>query len=75
MLSYLFDLRIKMSPNLTGKICLVTGAARGIGRGIAVQLGAAGATVYITGKATKVIGVELGGGKLLPPEDLAILTI
>jgi len=39
-----------MSPNLTGKICLVTGAARGIGRGIAVQLGAAGATVYITGR-------------------------
>lgn len=35
---------------LTGKICLVTGAGRGIGRGIALQLGEAGATVYITGR-------------------------
>lgn len=34
---------------LIGKICLVTGASRGIGKGIAVQLGEAGATVYITG--------------------------
>jgi len=39
-----------MVPNLTGKVCLVTGAARGIGRGIALQLGSAGATVYITGR-------------------------
>ena len=36
-------------PSLQGKVCLVTGAARGIGRGIALQLGEAGATVYITG--------------------------
>ena len=35
---------------LVGKIALVTGATRGIGRGIAVQLGEAGATVYITGR-------------------------
>ena len=34
---------------LAGKICLVTGASRGIGKGIALQLGEAGATVYITG--------------------------
>ena len=39
-----------MSPNLAGKVCLVTGASRGIGRGIALQLGKAGATVYITGR-------------------------
>lgn len=35
---------------LEGKIALVTGASRGIGRGIALQLGKAGATVYLTGR-------------------------
>ena len=38
---------------LAGKIALVTGATRGAGRGIAVQLGAAGATVYVTGRSTR----------------------
>ncbi|KAL3090890.1 hypothetical protein niasHS_007265 [Heterodera schachtii] len=36
---------------LEGKIAVVTGASRGIGRGIALQLGQAGATVYVTGRA------------------------
>ena len=35
---------------LADKIVLVTGATRGIGRGIAVCFGEAGATVYITGR-------------------------
>jgi len=38
---------------LKGKIALVAGATRGAGRGIAVALGEAGATVYCTGRSTK----------------------
>ncbi|ONK11754.1 SDR family oxidoreductase [Streptomyces sp. MP131-18] len=41
------------TPDLRGKIALVAGATRGAGRGIAVQLGAAGATVYATGRTTR----------------------
>ncbi|MCG5216892.1 SDR family oxidoreductase [Streptosporangium sp. KLBMP 9127] len=37
---------------LTGQVALVSGATRGGGRGTAVQLGAAGATVYVTGRST-----------------------
>lgn len=37
---------------LAGQIAVVTGSSRGIGRGIAVGLGEAGATVYITGRST-----------------------
>jgi NAD(P)-dependent dehydrogenase (short-subunit alcohol dehydrogenase family) len=42
-----------MRGSLEGRIALVAGATRGAGRGIAVQLGAAGATVYVTGRSTR----------------------
>jgi NAD(P)-dependent dehydrogenase (short-subunit alcohol dehydrogenase family) len=42
-----------MKESLTGRVALVAGATRGAGRGIAVQLGAAGATVYVTGRTTR----------------------
>ena len=43
----------KQSPNkLQGKIALVAGATRGAGRGIAIALGEAGATVYCTGRSS-----------------------
>jgi dehydrogenase/reductase SDR family member 1 len=45
---------------LAGKIALVTGATRGIGKGIALQLGEAGATVYITGRTLKTKEGSLG---------------
>jgi NAD(P)-dependent dehydrogenase (short-subunit alcohol dehydrogenase family) len=41
-----------MGRALAGKVALVAGATRGAGRGIAVQLGAHGATVYCTGRTT-----------------------
>jgi NAD(P)-dependent dehydrogenase (short-subunit alcohol dehydrogenase family) len=38
---------------LRDRIAIVTGASRGAGRGIAVELGAAGATVYVTGRSSR----------------------
>ncbi|MGH3648330.1 MAG: SDR family oxidoreductase [Micromonosporaceae bacterium] len=42
-----------MRESLEGRVALVAGATRGAGRGIAVALGAAGATVYVTGRTTR----------------------
>ena len=48
-----------MGGALNGKVALVAGATRGAGRGIAVELGAAGATVYATGRTTRAQGSEM----------------
>ncbi len=45
---------------LTGKVALVAGGTRGAGRGIALELGAAGATVYVTGRSGEGQRSEIG---------------
>ena len=49
-----------MGQSLQGRVAVVTGASRGIGKGIAVELGAQGATVYVTGRTTAEGGVLPG---------------
>jgi NAD(P)-dependent dehydrogenase (short-subunit alcohol dehydrogenase family) len=48
-----------MEKPLADKVALVAGATRGAGRGIAVELGAAGATVYCTGRTTQTVRSEM----------------
>lgn len=46
---------------LTGRVAVVTGASRGIGKGIAAALGAEGATVYVTGRTVDPDSGDLPG--------------
>jgi NAD(P)-dependent dehydrogenase (short-subunit alcohol dehydrogenase family) len=48
-----------MTKPLEGKVALVAGGTRAAGRGIAVELGAAGATVYVTGRTTRAQRSEM----------------
>jgi len=47
--------------DLAGRVAIVTGASRGVGRGCALELGAAGATVYLTGRTLEGATAELPG--------------
>ncbi|MEU4287422.1 SDR family oxidoreductase [Kribbella sp. NPDC026596] len=59
-----------MKP-LAGKVALVAGGSRAAGRGIAVELGAAGATVYVTGRSTRAGRSEMNRPETI--EDTAEL--
>ena len=58
---------------LDGQVAVVTGASRGIGRGVAVALGHAGATVYVTGRSaveeTAALVDAAGGRGVAAPCD------
>jgi len=41
----------QVAPALAGRVAVVTGASRGVGKGVALGLGEAGATVYVTGRS------------------------
>ncbi len=60
-----------MDGDLSGRVAVVAGATRGAGRGIAVELGAAGATVYVTGRTTRAQQSEMKRPETI--EDTAAL--
>ncbi|MBX3159020.1 MAG: SDR family oxidoreductase [Deltaproteobacteria bacterium] len=58
---------------LADRIAVVTGASRGAGRGVAVELGAAGATVYVTGRSTRGTGAPPAYGRFLEHAGMAAM--
>jgi dehydrogenase/reductase SDR family member 1 len=58
-------------PSLDGCVALVTGASRGIGKGVAIGLGEAGATVFVTGRTMREGAGNLAGSL---PETAAMVT-
>lgn len=63
------DTNTYRAPDLKGRVALVAGATRGVGRGTALALGEAGATVYCTGRSTKANRVARGDSKKISPFD------
>ncbi len=59
------------APDLKGRVALVAGATRGVGRGAALALGEAGATVYCSGRSTRANRVPRNGTKKVSPFDHA----
>jgi len=55
---------------LSGRVCLVTGASLGVGKGIAIALGAAGAKVYVTGRSAKAGDNAYGGTVFATAEEV-----
>ena len=56
-------------PDLSGKVAVVTGASKGVGKGVALGLAEAGATVYATGRAVSgdcFADSPTAGGRIVP---------
>ena len=58
---------------LTGRVAIVTGASRGIGKGCALELGAAGAVVYVTGRTLEEGAAPLPGTIAATADEVSAL--